>query len=87
VKEETGISSLILGSPLMITYHTYHEGSKFILKDSHWYTMSSKGKDKLTPQQEEGISEVLWVSPAKISRYLSNSYPSVADVLRTVILS
>src|SRR5258705_8336444 len=40
VEEETGLKKIELVSPLTTTYHTYHEGTKFILKESHWYMMN-----------------------------------------------
>jgi 8-oxo-dGTP pyrophosphatase MutT (NUDIX family) len=56
VREETGMDHLDLVAPLIVTYHTYHEGSKFILKESHWYQMKANGEQPLTPQTEEGYS-------------------------------
>jgi 8-oxo-dGTP pyrophosphatase MutT (NUDIX family) len=82
VEEETGIKNVQLVSPLMITYHTYHEGARFILKESHWYNMRVHGKQSLVPQAEEDINEVKWVAAENIAPYLLLSYPSVADVLK-----
>ncbi len=81
VEEETGLAQVQLISPLMITYHTYHEGTRFVLKESHWYNMQVKGKQSLVPQTEEGIQEVKWVATKDIAPYLPLSYPSVTDVL------
>src|SRR5215510_275068 len=53
VEEETGLKNITLGPPLIITYHTYHEGARFILKESHWYKMSVSGQQNLVPQTEE----------------------------------
>jgi 8-oxo-dGTP pyrophosphatase MutT (NUDIX family) len=83
VEEETGLRNITLLSPLMITYHTYHEGSKFILKESHWYNMKVSGEQKLIPQIEEEIHEIKWVSPKELQPYMKNSFPSVMDVLET----
>ena len=84
VEEETGLENVKLVEPLMITYHTYHEGARFILKESHWYTMKTKGAQQLVPQTQEDIHEVKWVNPAGLGPYLANSFPSVVDVLRRV---
>lgn len=83
VEEETGLQHIELISPLMVTYHTYHEGARFILKESHWYNMKVKGKQALVPQTEEDIQEVKWVSSKNIQSYLPLSFPSVQDVLQT----
>ncbi len=84
VKEETGLKEVKLIKPLCVTYHTYHEGARFILKDSHWYTMKVKGVQQLIPQTEEEIHEIKWVKKERLSEYMNISYPSVADVLRLV---
>src|SRR5690349_1535881 len=41
IYEETGITAKIR-KPLAITYHTYDENGKHILKESHWYLLSCK---------------------------------------------
>ena len=56
VEEETGLQKIKLISPLIITYHTYHEGTKFILKESHWYNMKVSGEQKLIPSSVCGIN-------------------------------
>jgi ADP-ribose pyrophosphatase YjhB (NUDIX family) len=83
VEEETGLKNVKLISPLLITYHTYHEGSRFVLKESHWYRMKADSGQKLTPQTAESISRLLWVKKDDIKKYLQNSFPSVADVIQT----
>lgn len=82
VEEETGLKEVKLLKPLCITYHTYHEGARFILKDSHWYSMKVNGPQQLVPQTEEDIHEIKWVKKAALAEYMKISYPSVADVLR-----
>jgi len=81
VEEETGLKNVILIEPLIITYHTYHEGSRFILKESHWYTMKVSGDQILTPQTEEDILEVKWITKEEAEQYFPDCYPSVVDVL------
>jgi 8-oxo-dGTP pyrophosphatase MutT (NUDIX family) len=81
VEEETGLKKVKLVSPLTITYHTYHEGTKFILKESHWYTMKVNDEQILTPQTEEDILEIRWVDVSDLDRYRKDSFPSIADVL------
>jgi 8-oxo-dGTP pyrophosphatase MutT (NUDIX family) len=85
VEEETGLEKVKLLSPLTITYHTYHEGTKFILKESHWYTMKVTGEQNLIPQTEEDILEIKWVTPKVAQQLYSNSFPSVVDILKEFI--
>lgn len=82
VEEETGLQQIELHSPLLVTYHTYHEGTHFILKESHWYSMTTKGEQLLTPQIEEDIHELKWVQEQYLTTYLSNTFPSIKDVLQ-----
>ncbi|HWR33349.1 MAG TPA: NUDIX domain-containing protein, partial [Chitinophagaceae bacterium] len=81
VEEETGLQNVQLISPLTVTFHTYHEGARFILKESHWYKMKVKGVQKLVPQTSEDISEIKWVAPANLEMFLNNTFPSVREVL------
>ena len=79
VEEETGLKNVQLIAPLTITYHTYHEGTRFILKESHWYTMSVKGEQELSPQTEEDIHEIKWVEQSELGEY--DVFPSIQDVI------
>ena len=81
VEEETGLKDVKLESPLIVTYHTYHEGTKFILKESHWFTMTIIGAQKLTPQTEEDIFDIKWVPPNEVNSYLPKSFPLIADII------
>ncbi len=85
VEEETGLTKVKLVSPLTITYHTYHEGARFNLKESHWYNMKVNGDQKLIPQTSEDIHEIKWVGENELTPYLNNSFPSVIDVLKLFI--
>jgi len=82
VEEETGLADVELVSPLTITYHTYHEGARFILKESHWYSMNVTGKQQLIPQVTEDINDIRWVKATELSGYFDTTFPSVIDVLR-----
>ena len=84
VQEETGLQQLTLVSPLTVTYHTYHEGTKFILKQTDWFYMNCNEKQTLEPQLEEGITELKWVSKNKLDNYMIESYATISDVLRLV---
>ena len=83
VIEETGLKKVKLEAPLLITYHTYHEGTKFVLKESHWYSMKAPGNQTLTPQTEEDITEIKCVTPGNLINYYKDAFPSVIDVLKS----
>ena len=82
VEEETGLKKVKIVSALTTTYHTYHEGSRFILKESYWYRMKAKSDELLIPQQEESISAIQWVNDSEMKKCLLNSFPSIIDVVK-----
>ena len=82
VQEETGIKNLELIKHISITYHTYKQFGKHILKESHWYKMLSKKEEKLTPQVEEGITEIRWVKKQDLKNYFDNTFPTVITILK-----
>lgn len=84
VQEETGLKEVALKKPLVITYHTYDEFGKHILKDSHWFLMKAKNNQLLIPQTDEDIHELKWVNKKELKNYLGNTFPSVKDVLALV---
>ena len=86
VEEETGLTNITLQSPLVITYHTYHEGSKFVLKESYWYNMKVSGIQNLTPQTEEDISAIKWATFTEAEELFPECFPSVVDVIQKASL-
>jgi 8-oxo-dGTP pyrophosphatase MutT (NUDIX family) len=82
VEEETGLTNIELLSPLLTTYHTYHEGSKFVLKESYWYNMKVTGQQNLQPQIEEDILETRWVTTKEAEQLFPECFPSVIDVIK-----
>jgi len=82
VEEETGLQKIKLLSPLTITCHTYHEGTKYVLKESHWYNMKVSGDQKLVPQTEEDIHAIKWVTTKEAEKLFPDCFPSVIDVIK-----
>ena len=80
-EEETGLKNIKLISPLITSYHTYHEGSRYVLKETKWFAMKINGEQKLIPQATEQITKLEWVKKNDVKKYLQNSFPSVIDVL------
>ena len=66
VREETGIETLQLGTPLPTTYHTYKTSSgKRMLKVTYWFNMHAE-EQPLHPQFEEDIAAAIWEFPSTI---------------------
>lgn len=83
VQEETGLQHIHLQQHLLTTYHTYHEGTRFVLKESHWYNMLVDTEQPLVPQAAEQIAAARWISKDDLPPLLENTFPSVKDVLAT----
>jgi|SRR6478672_10727692 len=84
VKEETGLTRVEGRKEISITYHTYVEFGKHILKETHWYMMKGVATENLIPQIEEGITDIRWVKKDEIENYLHNTYPTIAGILKKV---
>jgi 8-oxo-dGTP pyrophosphatase MutT (NUDIX family) len=82
VVEETGLNDLTLRAPLAVTYHTYTEKGKDILKETHWFLFDAPGIQQLKPQTEEDISKVEWVKREDLKDHTNNTYLLIKDVLR-----
>ncbi|HEY4209494.1 MAG TPA: NUDIX hydrolase [Puia sp.] len=82
VGEETGLKEISLEKPLLVTWHTYDDSGKHILKETHWYTMKAPGDQSLLPQQEEQITALKWVAKKDFDTVLSNTFPSIKDVMK-----
>jgi 8-oxo-dGTP pyrophosphatase MutT (NUDIX family) len=82
VREETGLRQLKIGTPLGITFHTYYQYDKDFLKESHWFAMKAAGDQNLIPQTEEDITEISWAKPEELEKYLQNTFPTIADILK-----
>ncbi len=80
VKEETGLKKVKLLSPLVTTYHTYHEGTRFILKETKWFLMEAPSSQTFIPQAYEDVTEIKWVKQSGIKEYLELSFASIRDV-------
>ena len=83
VGEETGLQGVILEGPLLLTYHTYDENGKHILKETHWFRMSVSDTKGLKPQLEEQITELRWIDASGLKEVLSHTFPSIRDVIQT----
>jgi len=82
VQEETGIEKLQLRDLICITDHTYKRDGIWHLKHTWWYDMLYTDPTDLTPQREEDISKAAWVAKSSLPPFLTNTFPSIAEVFR-----
>ncbi|MBS1684063.1 MAG: NUDIX domain-containing protein [Bacteroidetes bacterium] len=83
VEEETGVQIGTQAEPAIVTYHCYVLKGKNCIKETHWYHMTAKeGQDKLTPQTEEDIEQVLWADKDKMRSLKGKYYPLIWALLQ-----
>lgn len=82
VEEETGISGLELQELICITDHCYRRNGIWHLKHTWWFRMLDTHPVDLVPQKEEDISRAAWVAKSSLPAFLTNTYPSIAEVFR-----
>ena len=85
VMEETGIRNLTIGNLIIVTTHSYEENGMKMQKETHWFEMKASTVDNstLTPQLEEDIEKIEWVSPENLEEYLSETYTTIQQVLNS----
>jgi len=83
VEEETGLKNVNLHFPLTVTYHTYYEGTKYIMKESHWFAMLVTNGQKLIPQTDEDIFDIRWIGEPDIDDYLPKAFLLISDIMQS----
>lgn len=76
VEEECGITNLKIDRFLLTTYHVFYQNGNRI-KETHWFLMNSTYNGKLTPQLEEGITEVAFKPENTIAGIIKNTYANI----------
>lgn len=77
VEEECGISGLEITEKLPKTYHIFQRKGRETLKITYWYKMKTSFDGKLTPQLEEGITEVVFKGKQQTIEALKNTYGNI----------
>ena len=81
VEEETGVK-VKLDKKIEAVWHTYIDRKKYILKKTYWYAMRCADDKKMSPQKEEGIKKVEWMSIDEVRKALHDSYKSIRFVMQ-----
>ncbi|MFI3314885.1 MAG: NUDIX domain-containing protein [Rikenellaceae bacterium] len=84
VEEECGVIVESVAEKICTTFHLYELRGKWIIKETAWYEMVCKDDSTLTPQVEEGITEIKWIEVEIIESYYPLSYATIVDVLKSV---
>lgn len=84
VQEECGLKKIELGELITCSYHTYFAFGKYFLKKTYWYSMQSSETNNLTPQTEEGITEIIWLEKKEWNKIHENTFKSISEVLNSL---
>ncbi len=80
VEEETGVKAALVDR-ICVTWHTYWQDDKPILKRTKWYLMTNLDDTNLQPQHEEDIEKLAWLTIKEAKLALTNSYSSIRYVV------
>lgn len=81
VEEETGVSGLSIVEPMETTYHIFKRNGKHKIKITYWFEMKSNYKGDLSPQENEGITKVVWLNQEEQIKALENSYANIRSLI------
>ena len=86
VREETGLSGLVIDGALPSTWHLYlsHYPGKpevWILKETRWFSMHSSGDQEPVPETGEEIQEVRWFTSPTLPQALANTHASLRELI------
>ncbi|MFR9619870.1 MAG: NUDIX domain-containing protein [Rikenellaceae bacterium] len=81
VKEETGVKQIEIHDKICETIHMYILRGKWEIKSTHWYNMTSPSCSPLTPQREEGIERVEWLTKKAVEENIPHSYKTIQRVI------
>lgn len=77
VEEETGVTGLKIIKPLETTYHLFKRNGKLKIKITYWFEMKTSYNGELLPQENEGITKVVWLNDEDSIKALENSYANI----------
>lgn len=81
IMEECGIEGHSITAPLLNTFHTMKWEGRPALKKTYWYMLKYTGSEDGSPQEEEQITEVVWMNHEELLGIRSNTFGSINDVL------
>ena len=79
IEEETGVKAKIKGK-ICTTWHTYTLQNSRILKKTKWYVLECQNDASMSPQADEGIERLEWLTYPDVQKILVNSFSSIRYV-------
>ena len=90
VEEECGISGVRIKNQVGSMFHLYRspfhpEPNNLVLKETFWFEMDYAGNETPKPQYSESIEEVCWMEINELSRFFSNTYPNLVELMENYL--
>jgi len=82
IEEECGIKGPEIDHLLGITFHTYSYMGRPTIKKNWWYALNYSGSMDVQPQEEESITQAIWIQKEEWDLIRSKTYDSIQEVLR-----
>ncbi len=80
IEEETGVKAIIRDK-ICTTWHTYSLNNSRILKKTKWYVLDCTDDSCMSPQADEQIEKLSWLSQVEGQAILVNSFSSIRYVV------
>lgn len=81
IEEECGILGPTIDHLIGITFHTYSYMGRLTIKKNWWYALNYTGSMEVTPQEEESITQAIWIEKNEWKIIRENTYDSIREVL------
>lgn len=81
IEEECGILGPTIDHLIGITFHTYSYMGRLTIKKNWWYALNYTGSLEVTPQEEESITQAIWIGKDEWKMIRQNTYDSIQEVL------
>ncbi|WP_300660235.1 NUDIX domain-containing protein [Fluviicola sp.] len=81
IEEECGIVGPTIDHLIGITFHTYSYMGRLTIKKNWWYALNYTGSLEVTPQEEESITQAIWIEKNEWGMIRENTYDSIQEVL------
>ncbi|MBR9845012.1 MAG: NUDIX domain-containing protein [Algicola sp.] len=82
VEEETGVKGLSIVKPIETTYHIFKRNGKHKIKITYWFEMKTSYDGILSPEENEGITKVVWLNEEERTKALENSYANIKCLIQ-----
>jgi L-threonylcarbamoyladenylate synthase len=82
IEEECGVKHLTRKAFICSTYHTFYSKDKWHIKNTKWYHFTTTIHQDIICQEEEGITEAIWLSKSFFFEIENSTFTSIKFVIK-----